>query len=134
MHAIETDPRAGLVAATFYGELHVEERCAALDKVADLVRNTGHTCLLVDLSLARIAPDGLGAANRLANRLARDTTLGSCRIAYVGRPTQHDPAVQVLASAKGFDAERFPSREQALAWLLDEGRPSQCEAVAAAPR
>ena len=120
MHAIETDPHAGLVATTFYGDLHVDERCAALDKVVDVVRHTGLSRVLVDLSLARIAPDGLGAANRLANRLARDEVLEACRIAYVGRPTQQDPAVEVLAAAKGFEAGRFPSREQALAWLLSD--------------
>ena len=125
MHAIETDPRAGHVATTFYGELHVDERCDVLDQVVELVRRTGLTRLLIDLSLARIAADGLGAANRLANRLARDEVLESCRIAYVERPMQHDPAVQVLASAKGFDAERFRSREQAVSWLL-EAPPLDC--------
>jgi hypothetical protein len=122
MHAIETDPRAGLVATTFYGELHVDERCAALDRAVDLLRRTGVSRLLIDLSLARIAPDGLGAANRLANRLARDEILEACRVAYVERPMQQDPAVQVLATAKGFDAARFCSREQALAWLLGDLR------------
>jgi hypothetical protein len=122
MHAIETDPRAGLVATTFYGELHVDERCAALDRAVDLLRSTGVSRLLIDLSLARIAPDGLGAANRLANRLARDEILEACRVAYVERPMQQDPAVQVLATAKGFDAARFCSREQALAWLLGDLR------------
>jgi len=117
VHAIETDPQAGLVATTFYGELHVDERCAALDKAVDIIRHTGMSSLLIDLSLARIAPDGLAAANRLANRLARDDVLDACRIAYVARPMQHDPAVQVLATAKGFEAGHFPSREQAMAWL-----------------
>ena len=41
MHAIETAPQAGLVATTFYGELHVDERCAALDKAVDIIRHTG---------------------------------------------------------------------------------------------
>jgi hypothetical protein len=117
MHAIETDPKAGLVATTFYGELHVDERCVALDKAVDIIRHTGMCSLLIDLSLARIAPDGLTAANRLANRLARDDVLEACRIAYVARPMQDDPAVQVLANAKGFEAGRFRSREQAMAWL-----------------
>lgn len=135
MHAIETDPHYGLVATTFYGDLHVDERCAVLDKVVDVVRHTGLSRVLVDLSLARIAPDGLGAANRLANRLARDDILESCRIAYVGRPMQHDPAVQVLATAKGFESERFPSRGEALAWLLESDvRDVQCAAVAGALR
>lgn len=122
MHAIEMDPVAGLVATTFYGELHVDERCAALDQAVDLIRRTGVTRLLIDLSLARIAPDGLGAANRLANRLARDEVLDACRIAYVERPMQQDPAVQLLATAKGFDSKHFASREQAVTWLLDEIR------------
>ena len=117
MHAIEIDSEAGLVATTFYGELHVAERCAALAKAVDILRHTGMSSLLIDLSLARIAPDGLAAANRLANRLARNDVLESCRIAYVARPMQQDPAVQVLATAKGFEAGHFPSREQALAWL-----------------
>lgn len=120
MHAIETDPNVGLVATTFYGDLHVDERCAALDKAIEILRNTGMSSLLIDLSLARIAPDGLTAANRLANRLARDDVLDGCRIAYVERPLQHDPAVQVLASAKGFAACHFPTREQAMAWLLEQ--------------
>ena len=120
MHAIETDPHIGLVATTFYGDLHVDERCAVVDKVVDVVRHTGLSRLLVDLSMARIAPDGLGAANRLANRLVRDEVLESCRIAYVGRPAQHDPAVEVLATAKGFESGRFASREQALAWLMSD--------------
>lgn len=122
MHAIETDPDAGLVATTFYGDLHVDERCAALDEAVAILRNTGISSLLIDLSLARIAPDGLGAANRLANRLARDQVLESCRVAYVERPMQQDPAVQVLAPAKGFAAGHFASREQAMAWLLDQPR------------
>lgn len=122
MHAVETDPRAGLVATTFYGELHVDERCAAMDKAVDLIRRTGVNRLLIDLSLARIAPDGLGAANRLANRLARDEVLDACRVAYVERPMQQDPAVQILATAKGFDSKHFSSREQAVAWLLDDIR------------
>ena len=120
MHSIETDPRSGVIATTFYGELHVAERCSALDEVVDGVRSTGRYRVLVDRSLARIAPDGLGAANRLANRLARDAVLEACRIAYVERPMQQDPAVQVLASAKGFEAEHFDSRDHAMAWLLDE--------------
>ena len=120
MHAVETDPNTGLIAATFYGELHVDERVATLDEVVGVIRTTGMSRLLIDLSLARIAPDGLSAANRLANRLARDAVLESCRIAYVGRPTQHDPAVEVLASAKGFAAERFASRDEATAWLLED--------------
>lgn len=120
MHAIETDPHAGLIATTFYGELHVDERCAAIDEMVATVRDTGVSRLLIDLSLARIAADGIGAANRLANRLARDRVLERCRIAYVGRPTQHDPAVEVLASAKGFEAERFASRDEATAWLLED--------------
>jgi hypothetical protein len=126
MHAIETDPDVGLVATTFYGDLHVDERCAALDKAVEILRSTGMSSLLIDLSLARIAPDGLTAANRLANRLARDDVLEGCRIAYVARPLQQDPAVQVLATAKGFAASHFPSREQALAWLTE-----QAEALAA---
>jgi len=117
MHAIETDPQAGLVATTFYGELHLDERCVALDKVVDVVKRTVVSRLLIDLSLARIAPDGLGAANRLANRLTRDEVLVACRIAYVGRPTQEDPAVQVLATAKGFAGGRFSDRGQAMDWL-----------------
>ena len=120
MHAIEIDSEAGLVATTFYGELHVAERCAALAKAVDILRHTGMSSLLIDLSLARIAPDGLAATNRLANRLARNDVLASCRIAYVERPMQQDPAVQVLATAKGFQAGHFPSREQAMAWLLDQ--------------
>lgn len=120
MHAIETDPRSGVIAATFYGELHVEERCAAMDEMVEQVRSTGTYRLLIDLSLARIAPDGIGAANRLANRLARDAVLDACRIAYLERPMQQDPAVQVLAPAKGFQAEHFASRAHAVAWLLDE--------------
>lgn len=120
MHAIETDPRFGVITTTFYGELHVDERWAALDKMVDEVRSTGVYRLLIDLSLARIAPDGLGAANRLANRLARDAVLDTCRIAYVTGPMQQDPAVQVLATAKGFEAGHFASRDHAVAWLLDE--------------
>ena len=88
MHAIESDPRSGVIATTYYGELHADERCAAWDRMVDEVRSTGTHRLLVDLSLARIAPDGLGAANRLANRLARDAVLDDCRIAYVERPMQ----------------------------------------------
>ena len=122
MHAIETDTDAGLVATTFYGDLHVDERCAAMDKAVAILRNTGISSLLVDLSLARIAPDGLGAANRLANRLARDEVLESCRVAYVERPLQQDPAVQVLATAKGFAASHFASREQAISWLLEQAQ------------
>jgi hypothetical protein len=119
MHSIETDATLGLVSATLFGDIHFDERHHMIDAVVDAAKSAGAMKILIDLSLARIAADGLDAAHRYANRLSHDEYLASCRIAYVGRPAQHDPAVEVLAAAKGYEAERFTSREDAVAWLQE---------------
>jgi hypothetical protein len=119
MHAIETDAMLGVVAATLHGDVHFDERHHVIDEVVAAAQTAGISKILIDLSLARIAADGLDAAYRYANRLSRDPYLANCRVAYVGRPTQHDPAVEILAVGKGYEAERFTSREAALAWLQE---------------
>jgi hypothetical protein len=119
MHAIETDAALGLVAATLHGDVHFDERHHMIDEVVDAAKTAGALKILIDLSLARIAADGLEAAYRFANRLSHDEYLATCRIAYVGRPAQHDPAVEILAAGKGYEAERFTSRDAAIVWLRD---------------
>lgn len=119
MHSVQIDTTRQTVIVSFYGHVHLSERQAAIDEAVQVIQGTGFKKVLIDLSLAHVQADGLSAANQLANRLARDMLLAQCRVAYVIRPDQHDPAVEVLALAKGFEPEHFHEQDQALEWLSD---------------
>lgn len=118
MHALHIDPVARVITCVFTGRVCVDERCDAIDAVLAQVDATGFNRLLVDLTDATLAVEDVAQLNRLARRLANDPTLPRCRIAYLRSPaSQWDPAVEMLAHGRGFQAERFAQRERALDWL-----------------
>ena len=118
MHAISVDRESRLISCRFTGRVRVEERCEAIDEVLAQIDATGFTAILVDFTNAAVAIEDVAELNRLARRLAQDPTLRRCRIAYLKSTSAFwDPAVDMLAHARGFHAEHFSRREGALAWL-----------------
>ena len=87
----------GLLAATFFGEVDIEERLGALGAVAEMVNGAGAGLVLVDLSEAHLHDYRPTDAVRLGDRVRSIWTPGG-KIAYVMKPHQPDMGLMVLTS------------------------------------
>ena len=100
------------------GELHVLECQRLFDAVDEAVQLTGIHCVLLEVGADHAPGEAFTDKLRLANRLVNDPTLTHTRFAYVAvKGADIDPVLETLAQAKGFQGQRFESREDAVDWL-----------------
>jgi hypothetical protein len=120
MHSIVVDSQRALIEVGLDGEIHFDERLSAFNEIVAAVEESGATRLLITYaSTARIAVSRFGDSHVMASSLAHDPTLARCRIAYVTPPrVRVDPVTETLAYAKGFQGQRFQTRDAAIEWLL----------------
>ena len=118
MYSISIDPRRAMVAAKFQGEVALSERCDAIDEIAAAATIVRATRVLVDFTAASLKGASVEMAIRFARTLAANETLRQCLVAYV-LPDAYgfEPAIEMFARGRGFAAERFASRSDAVAWL-----------------
>ena len=123
MFRVEPDFETGVITATVSGEvLRVPECQRMFDQVDEAVQLTGIHCVLLDVEADHTTGEPLHDKLRLANRLANDPTLTHTRFAYVATGgAEVDPVIEILAKAKGFQGQRFASRQAALEWLAEAG-------------
>jgi hypothetical protein len=123
---------SGFIHATVAGaELHVPECQRLFDAVDEAVQLTGIHCVLLEVGADHAPGEPFTDKLRLANRLVNDPTLSHTRFAYVAvKGADIDPVLEMLAQAKGFQGQRFESREEALEWLHQPGSP--CKPVTGA--
>lgn len=121
---------AGLIEATAAGaRLHAVECQTLIDQVDEAVQLTGIRCVLLEVGADHASAEPFQDKLRLANRLANDPTLTHTRFAYVAfGGAEIDPVIEVLAKAKGFQGQRFETRADALAWLMEAESPCTTDA------
>ena len=115
---------SGFIHATVDGrDLHVSECQRLFDAVDESVQLTGIHCVLLEIGADHVPGEPFTDKLRLANRLVNDPTLAHTRFAYVAvKGADIDPVLEMLAQAKGFQGQRFESREEALEWLESGAR------------
>jgi len=125
MFRVEPNFEIGVIEATVSGGvLRVPECQQLFDQVDESVQLTGIHCVLLDVEADHAAGEPLHDKLRLANRMANDPTLSHTRFAYVAtKGAEVDPVIEILAKAKGFQGQRFETRQAALDWLTAAQSP-----------
>jgi hypothetical protein len=118
MHSISFDPQRRMVAASFAGDVLISERCEVVDEMAQAAELMEATKVLVDFTRAKLHRTSVEMAVRFARKLSSDEGLRQCQVAYV-LPEAYgfEPAIELFARGRGFAAERFTSKDDAIAWL-----------------
>ena len=118
MYSITVDPRRSMVTAKFEGDVALAERCDAVAEIASAARILDATRILIDFTAARLKGASVDMTIRFARALSSNEALRQCLVAYV-LPEAHgfEPAIEIFARGRGFAAERFASRTEAVAWL-----------------
>jgi hypothetical protein len=125
MFRVEPNFEIGVIEATVSGSVVRVPECQQLfDQVDESVQLTGIHCVLLEVEANHASGEPLSDKLRLANRMASDPTLTHTKFAYVAAEgTEIDPVIEMLAKAKGFQGQRFESRQAALDWLTAAQSP-----------
>jgi hypothetical protein len=107
-----------MIAASFAGDVQISERCDAVDEIAKAASLLDAKKVLVDFTKATLHGASVDMAIRFARKISADDSLRQCQVAYVLPSTYgFEPAIELFARGRGFAAERFGSRDDALDWL-----------------
>ena len=110
---------AAFLSVIFTGEVTLDERREAFGAAIDAALAGETTRILIDLSMADIAPypviDGVKYAWHAAQLAFLD------KVAYLAPGHEDDLAINLLRHAVDVDVRLFRDREEAHAWLADIG-------------
>lgn len=116
---IEIDREAGLATVTFSGPLTWQARMDMMDVLCPQMFQHGIKRLLFDFTTAWHSPTQRGTREALMRKIMDEPALHGCRVAFLNSvDIQGVPA----APTPNFEIKRFERRDDAFAWLADDGK------------
>lgn len=120
-YRIELLPSVSAVCVTFTDRVTLQERASALEDILLHRDDSQADNLLVDMSDATVVEGSHVETIDYAARLARQTTLRTMQVAYIG-DRAHGANIEALAALRGYLYRRFPTRGAALRWMSNGWR------------
>ena len=116
---IEIDREAGVATVTFSGPVTYQERIDVMDTLCPQMLERDIKRLILDFSTAWQSPHQRGTRDDLMHKIMREPALHGCRVAFLNSvDIQGIPA----APTPNFEIKRFERRDDAFAWLADDGK------------
>ena len=114
--------REGWIELHYTGVVDYAARMAALDDVANVVRDSGIRRILADYTQATLgdASDSASRQDYLSKAISA-ASLEEADVALIGLPPEHARAAELAGVVRNMRVRNFQDEASALAWLLPSG-------------